>query len=103
MENSVRGYFEEDTYDYPEEIEENEEVKGEKEEKPKLDAKTLRKTIFVKNRKSRKRESKKSEMSKAAQEKKKEERENMLGKSILRARRWQYEDIVAKRKATQVS
>ena len=103
MENAVRGYFEEETYDYPEETNETQKVEGEEKKKPKLDAKTWRKTIFVKNRKSRKRESKKSEMSKAAQEKKKEERENMLGKSILRARKWQYEDIVAKRKATQAS
>ena len=103
MENSVRGYFEEDAYDYPEEIEETQEAKREEEKKPKLDAKTWRKTIFVKHRKSRKKESTKSEMSKIAQKKKKEERESKLGASILKARRWQYENIVAKRTATQAS
>ena len=102
MENSVRGYFEEEVYDYPEEIEETQEVEVE-ERKPKLDTKTWRKTRFVKNRKSRIKETKKMEMSKIAQKKKKEEQESMLGASILKARKWQYNAIKAKRSIAQTT
>ncbi len=103
MENSVRGYCEEEFYDYPEEIEEAQETERTEEKKQELDAKTQRKSIFVKHRKSRIKESKKTEMSKNAQKKKKEERESKLGASILKARKWQYERIVEKRKAAQAS
>lgn len=82
MENSVRGYFEDEGFDYPDEIIDE---RIEKEEK-RIDDKAEREGLYEKRRRSRILSNKKSERSNIAQKKKKLAGEEKLGASILSTR-----------------
>ena len=85
MEVPVRGYFEDEVYDYPDEIFDDG-VKTEEEKKPVIDYKAARAALYVKRKKSRKRKVEKVKKSNIAQKKKKLAREEKLGASILSTR-----------------
>jgi hypothetical protein len=94
MKNAERDYVKEEVYDRTDELIDE---KALEEEEKKLDAKAVRKSCYVKRRRALTHDRKKAQLSKVAQKRKKQERKKLLGASIARTRKKEYNILRVKR------